>query len=133
MRLALDDELAPAVARLVEGEPPLTSYYAPMICHPTAGRSLRNYAVLTHCPELIFRLELTHAELFWSRYYWYTRFAREWQATEGYDAGLEQSVFKLLESGVEDGTAVLDSLSEVEAAIERDAVVLPPTPRASDD
>lgn len=125
MRLASNDDLAPAVARLVDGEPPLTGYWTPMLGHPAAGRSLRNYAVLTDCPELVSGLGLTEDERFWSRYYWLARFAREWQATEGYDAGLEQYVFKVLESGVEHGTAPLDSLPEVDAAVERDAVVPP--------
>lgn len=125
MRFASDDDLASAVARLAEGEPPLTGYCARMLGHPTAGRSLRNYVVLTDCPELIGGLGLTEGERFWSRYYWYARFAREWQAAVGYDAGLEQSVFKLLEAGVEHGAIDLDPLPEVESAIERDAVVRP--------
>ncbi|WP_020470719.1 hypothetical protein [Zavarzinella formosa] len=125
MRLASDDDLSPLAARLVDGEPPLTGYWTPMLTHPTAGRSLRNYVVLTDCPELAAKLKLTNDEQFWSRYYWYARFSREWQAAKGYDAGLEQSVFKLLESGVEHGVAELDSFPEVEAAIERDAIVSP--------
>jgi hypothetical protein len=97
-----------------------------MLGHPTAGRYLRNYIVLTECPELLAGVGLTEDERFWSRYHWYARFAREWQAAVGYDAGLEQSVFKLLESGVEYGTTDLEPLPEVEAAIERDAVLRPP-------
>ncbi len=127
MRLASDDDLAPAAARLVDGKPPLTRYYAPMLGHPTAGRSLRNYAVLTDRPELVAGLGLTDDERFWSRYYWLARFAREWQAAVGYDAGLEQSVFKLLEAGIEHGGVAIDPLPEVDAAVERDAV-LPPSP-----
>jgi len=124
MRLASEDDLAAAVARLVEGEPPLTGYRAEMLAHATAGRSLRNYVVLTECPGVA--PGLTAGERFWSRYYWLARFAREWQAAEGYDAGLEQSVFKLLEAGVEHGPAAIDQLPEVEAAVERDAEIRPP-------
>ena len=129
MRLASDDDLAAAVARFVIGQPPLTGYRSEMLGHPTAGRSLRNYVVLTECPDV--PAGLSADERFWSRYYWLARFAREWQAAEGYDAGLEQSVFKLLEAGVEQGPAEFDQLPEVEAAVERDAV-LPPTGQRGD-
>jgi hypothetical protein len=94
-----------------------------MLRHPVAGPSLRNYVVLSDCPDVA--AGLTADERFWSRYYWYARFAREWQAAEGYDAGLEQSVFKLLEAGVEYGGVGLDPLPEVDAAVERDAVAHP--------
>jgi hypothetical protein len=126
MRLASEEDLASFVARLAVGEPPLTEYCARMLGHPTAGRCLRNYVVLTGRSEWIGGLALTEGERFWSRYYWYVRFAREWQAAVGYDAGLEQSVFKLLESGLDHGAANLDPLPEVEAAVERDAVLRPP-------
>jgi hypothetical protein len=123
LRLASDHELASCRAQLSEGEPPLTRYCASMLGHPVAGRSLHNYVVLTECPDLAAGLGLTEDELFWSRYYWMARFAREWQAAERFDAGLEQSVFKLLESGVEHGPADIDALPEVDAAVERDAVI----------
>jgi hypothetical protein len=97
-----------------------------MLGHPTAGRSLRNYAVLTERPELVAGLGLTDDERFWSRYYWLARFAREWQAAVGYDAGLEQAVFKLLEAGVENHGFAIDPLPEVDAAVERDAALIPP-------
>lgn len=95
-----------------------------MVGHPTAGRCLRNYVILTECPKLISGLVLTEDERFWSRYYWLARFAREWQAAAGYDAGLEQAVFKLLESA-EHFPVEYDRLSEVQAAVERDAVLRP--------
>jgi hypothetical protein len=121
MRLVSDDDLAAAVARLTEGQLPLSGYRAEMLGHPTAGRSLRNYIVLTECLDV--PAGLTADERFWSRYYWLARFAREWQAAEGYDGGLEQSVFKLLEARVKHGPAKFDHLPEVEAAIDRDAVL----------
>ena len=126
MRLALADDLAPATARFEEVRQGLSDRYdVELTDHPTAGPSLRHYLLLTECPELVAGLGLSEEERFWSRYYWLARFAREWQAAEGYDAGLEQSVFKLLEAGVEHGPAEIDQLPEVEAAVERDAVVPP--------
>jgi hypothetical protein len=74
---------------------------------------------------MVASLGMTEDERFWSRYYWLARFAREWQAVAGYDAGLEQRVFKLLESADHIPTAY-DPLPEVEAAVERDAVIYPP-------
>ncbi len=90
-----------------------------MLAHPTVGRCLRNYVILTECPELLGGLTLSEGERFWSRYYWLARFAREWQAAIGYDAGLEQTAFKLLECAPVD----YDALPEVEAAVARDAVI----------
>jgi hypothetical protein len=123
MRLASEDDLAAAAARVVVGEPALSGYQAEMLGHPTAGRSLRNYIALTEYPDT--PGGLTSEERFWSRYYWLARFAREWQAAEGYDAGLEQSVFKLLESGIEHGGAYSEALPDVVAAIERDTAPRP--------
>jgi hypothetical protein len=124
MRLASDDDLAAAVAHLAAGESALSGYRAEMLGHPTAGRSLRNYIALTEYPDMV--ASLTAEERFWSRYYWLARFARDWQAAEGYDAGLEQSVFKLLESGLENGGADPAALPDVDAAVERDTAPRPP-------
>ena len=41
---------------------------------------------------------LTDEQLFYNKYYWFLRFVRLSTARNGYDAGLEQQVFKLLES-----------------------------------
>jgi hypothetical protein len=89
--------------------------------HPTAGPSLRNYLLLTECPDPVASLGLSDAERQWSRYYWLARFAREWQAVDGEDAGLEQQVFQLLEH-----MDNWEPAEEVMAAVERDAVILPP-------
>jgi hypothetical protein len=126
LRLASDDDIAAAAARLAKGEVRLTGYRDEMLAHPTAGRCLRNYALLTDYPGLVGALSLSAEERFWSRYYWLARFAREWQAAVGHDAGLEQQVFKLLESA-EHIPVAYDPLPEVEAAVERDAVVVPRT------
>jgi hypothetical protein len=125
MRLASDGDLAAVALRLAEGDSRLAGYRADILRHPTAGRCLWNYIVLSGFPELIDGLRLSEEELFWSRYYWLARLAREWQGVVGYDAGLEQQVFRLLESAAVD----YDPLPEVEAAVERDAVLGPPGER----
>jgi hypothetical protein len=114
--------LAAVAGRFEEARSRCAGYRAEMLDHPTAGRALRNYLVLTECPEWLGGLGLSEAERFWSRYYWLARFAREWQTVAGYDAGLEQQVFQLLEHAPVD----YEPLPEVEAAVERDAVVPPP-------
>src|SRR5262249_32313589 len=78
---------------------------------------LRNYLILTECPELLGEPRLSEAVRYWSRYYWLFRFARVWSAVVGYDAGLEQQVFQLLEYPPEG----LGALPEVEAAAQRAA------------
>jgi len=40
---------------------------------------------------------LDAATLFYNRYYWFQRFARAHAAAHGFDAGLEQQAFQLLE------------------------------------
>jgi hypothetical protein len=120
MRLVSTAELAIAVVGLAGRMPALTNYHAEMLDHPTAGQSLRNYIALSECPTLL--ADLTADERFWNRYYWLARFAREWQSAEGYDAGLEQSVFKLLESGARCCDLQLGHLAEVDAKVARDAV-----------
>lgn len=71
---------------MAEGRPLSEGYRAEMLAHATAGKCLRNYALLTDCPEVAAMLGLSEAERFWSWYYWLARFAREWQAFVGRDA-----------------------------------------------
>jgi hypothetical protein len=125
LRLASDDDIAAAVAHLSEAESRLSGYRDEMLAHPTAGRCLRNYALLTEYPELADGLGLSADEQFWSRYYWLARFAREWQAVTGYDAGVEQQVFHLLKYA-ERFPVAYDPLPEVEAAVEQDSAARPP-------
>lgn len=119
MRIATAYDLAPAASRFNEVRPRLAGYRMELTDHPIAGRSLVNYLLLTDCPDLLADLALTDEERFWSRYYWLARFAREWQAAAGPDAGIEQQMLQLLEEM--DGAYA--HLVEIEAAVERDAVV----------
>lgn len=124
MRIATDEDIAATVAQHRGRELPLPNYRDEMLSHPIAGPCLRNYGLLTEYPDVCGRLGLSADERFWSRNYWLSRFAREWQAAAGYDAGLEQQLFQLLESADHNGIAY-EPLPEVEAAVERDAVVRP--------
>jgi hypothetical protein len=46
--------------------------------------------------------ELDALTLFYNRYYWFKRFVKQHEARFGFDAGLEQQAFKLLEGAPED-------------------------------
>src|SRR5436305_457489 len=118
MRLASEDALARAAAGFHQVRHRLGGYRVDMLDHPVAGWCLRNYGILTECPELLGEHGLSEPELYWSRYYWLVRFARVWSAVAGSDVGLEQQVFRFLEHP----PAGLDAWPEVEAAAERAAV-----------
>lgn len=53
-------------------------------------------------PELLPRhVELTEAHRFYNRFFWFVRFATQRQAVHGFDAGLEQQIFQLVESEID--------------------------------
>ncbi len=112
-----EEILAAAVIRFADVRDRLDAYRRDMVDHPIAGWCLRNYLILTECPELLGEHQPCEVELYWSRYYWLCRFTRLWSAVVGYDAGLEQQLFQFLEHPP-DGW---DLLPEVEAAAERAA------------
>lgn len=126
MRIASADDLAPASVRFAEVRKRLSDdgYLVERTDHQVAGPSLRHYLLLTECDDLVAGLQLSETDLFWSRYYWLARFAKEWQAITGPDAGLEQYVFKVLASA-EDIGVTNDPYPDVQAAVERDAVTSP--------
>ncbi len=62
------------------------------------GYSLKVYILLTYMLPFIkldgsFRKE----DIFYNRYFWFTRFAKQKEKREGYDAGLNQQSVRLLE------------------------------------
>ena len=122
MRIASAEELASASARFDEVRARLRElhYVVELADEPTAGSSLRHFLLLAECPEFVEDLGLSDSERQWSQYYWLARFAREWQAITGEDAGLEQKLFQLLEQ-----METFEPAEEVMAAIERDAIILP--------
>lgn len=121
MRIALAPEIAAAAALINDLESKLRGYQREMLAHPIAGPSLRNYVILTEYPEILHKLCLSVADRFWSRYYWFARFTLKWNGIAGYDAGLEQQRYLLLENT----DANWELLAEVEALARRDAIICP--------
>jgi len=119
LHLVTDKEIVAEAVRIPDLELRLAGYCSHMLAHPVAGRALRNYCILTECPELANNLGLSEADRFWSRYYWLARFIMEWKVVAGYDAGLEQQLFQLLEHAEVD----YSPLPDVEAAAKRDALL----------
>ena len=65
---------------------------------------------------------LDAAALFYNQYYWFRRFVHLSAAARGYDAGLEQQAFKILEAAPEDvDWSVIESLDA--RATENDVAV----------
>jgi hypothetical protein len=91
---------------------------ADMLDDPIAGWCLRNYMILTKFPDLLGKPGLSDSDRYWSSYYWLARFARVWSAIAGYDAGLEQQVFQMLEHAPD----FPERFEEIDAAAERDAM-----------
>jgi hypothetical protein len=131
MRLASEDALQRAAAA-AEVQDWCSLYRAAMAAHPIAGWCLRNYVILTQWPETLGDLGLSEAEVYWNRYYWLVRFARVWSAVAGYDAGLEQQVFQLLEASPDgwERAAEVTTAAEQAAADQLRAAGIepPPTP-----
>src|SRR5262245_30039630 len=73
-----------------------SSYDLAMFDDPVAGQSLKFYVLLTDYPRLVSDLGLSAEELFWSRYYWFLRFARLRQAIAGVDVGMEDFGYRIL-------------------------------------
>jgi hypothetical protein len=63
---------------------------------PVLRRPLLFFVLLTHLPDLL-NGEFAADELFYNRYYWFSRFSKKYQQEHGYDAGFEQEAHQLLE------------------------------------
>jgi hypothetical protein len=98
MRLVPEDVLAAKIHAFDALRSRLVGRYdLTLLDDPQAGRFLKYYLLLTEAPELLVDQAISPEDLFWSRYYWFLRFARLRQTTTGYDAGLEQQAFQILE------------------------------------
>lgn len=65
---------------------------------PTYGPAFRRYLLLSRWPELLSgRAPLTEAARFYNTYYWFLTTVRLWGARHGYDAGMDQQAFQMLE------------------------------------
>ncbi|WP_435016274.1 hypothetical protein TA3x_003838 [Tundrisphaera sp. TA3] len=121
MRLATEESLAEKASALNAAISPLPRHYnLALLDEPVSGRALKFYLVLTELPLLITDLGLTAEEVFWSRYYWFRRFARLREAINGRDVGLEQQAFQILEHPDPPCDPDWLELESIEAMAERD-------------
>src|SRR5262249_33901374 len=98
VRLATEEILADKAAGLDAAHTLLRhDYDLSLLDDPVSGQALKFYRVLTDLPPLIAELGLSAEEVFWSRYYWFLRFAKLRNAPLGWDAGFEQQAFQILE------------------------------------
>jgi hypothetical protein len=117
MRLATEEILADKAA----AESLLPSHCnLALLDDPVSGRALKFYFMLTELPLLIADLGLSAEEVFWSRYYWFRRYAKLREATIGRDAGLEQQAFQILEHPDPPCDPDWSELESIEARAERD-------------
>lgn len=77
------------------------------------GPPLRYYVLFTHEPSLL-GIRLPKSTIFYNRYYWFLAFKTAHTAKHGYDAGLEQQAFRILEYAHEHENYEID-LSIVDA------------------
>jgi hypothetical protein len=55
--------------------------------------------------------------LFYNRYYWFKRFVKQRASSRGFDAGLEQQAFKLLEAAPADvGWSIIEAVDALAQA-----------------
>ena len=91
---AFAPHLAEARRRALRLSPPIE----PNALTAPGGEALSRYLLLEHWPELFQDDSVTERAVFYSKYYWFKRFAADRADATGYDAGLEQQVFQMLEA-----------------------------------
>jgi len=66
---------------------------------PDYGRAFVYYLFFSHHPSVrsVLGIDLDDEARFYNAYYWFQRFVRLHTDKHGYDAGLEQQAFKMLE------------------------------------
>jgi hypothetical protein len=83
-----------------------------------SGEAYARSLLFERWPELVIEGPVDSARSFYNRYFWFARFAALWQAAHGYDAGLEQQVFHLLEQA--DFDIDWDVVQELDARAKQD-------------
>ena len=78
-------------ARIAESAPEIALEPGPI------GDALGWSLLFERWPDLLAASPVDRKIAFYNRYFWFKRFATLKQARDGYDAGLEQQVFRLLE------------------------------------
>lgn len=63
------------------------------------GLAFQRYLLFSRWPQLVARagIALSTEDVFYNSYYWMVRFSKLYQIKQGYDAGIEQQVFQMLE------------------------------------
>lgn len=93
------ENLVPLQARLLSRIDQLDPPLAVNVREGEAGEALARSLLFERWPDLLDGAEnLDSTRLLYNRYYWFVRFKTLWQAAHGYDAGLEQQAFKMLEN-----------------------------------
>lgn len=92
MRLLSEDEMSLTAASLPSEI--LCNVRNDLLNDPSCGPPLRNYLAITH--KLVAQV-LTDQDRFYNEYFWFKRFAVLYQASHGFDAGVEQQAFEILE------------------------------------
>src|SRR5688572_16269485 len=83
---------------------------------PELRYALLYYLLFTYWPELVSTAaDLGAEESLYNRYYWLTRLAKEYQASHGYDAGLEQQAQQVRDNA--EGTFDLEMIREIEERV----------------
>lgn len=69
-----------------------------LILNQVYGYSLKAFLLLTYMfPYIKLEEYFSKEDIFYNRYLWFTRFARQKEKREGYDAGINQQSVRLLE------------------------------------
>jgi len=69
-----------------------------LILNQLYGYSLKVYILLTYMlPFIKLDKHFSKEDIFYNRYFWFTRFAKQKENREGYDAGINQQSIRLLE------------------------------------
>lgn len=61
------------------------------------GDALAWSLLFEYWPDLLTGVSMNQEDIYYNRYFWFRRYATLKQARDGYDLGLEQQVFQLLE------------------------------------
>jgi hypothetical protein len=110
----MEGEVGQRISRLT------VQYRQELLDDEQCGRFLRFYLLFTHWPSMVVPegAELNPTDVFYNRYRWFLSLTRLYHAKHGYDAGLEQQAFKLLE---EVGAEVdWSAIEEIEARVTED-------------
>ena len=79
------------------------------------GRSFRYFVLFSDCSDFILKsfAEITRSSLFYNKFYWFARFSNAYMKKHGFDVGLEQQQFQMLENqeGIIDLEVIGDCLA----------------------